>query len=281
MEASVLLEQVLKRLNKNAPIGVVDSGVGGLTVLKHLHQMMPKENFIFIGDTARTPYGTRTEEELRGFADEMITWLENKGAKLIVFACNTMTMLGINTLEKDHQLLLIGMSKGEQLLDIASRNRKVGVFATPYTIGTGAHRKAIEEVAPDMRVFPMPCAKFVPLVEAEKFGTQEVIDAVHEYAVPLKEAGIDSLILSCTHYPFIQEEIEAEFGPSVKVVDPAKETAMLAKKMLDILGLRRTENEGSMTICCTADIERVKRLTARALPEEKVAYQLINLQENK
>ena len=92
MEAFILLTQILKRLNKNAPVGVVDSGVGGLTVLKHLNQMMPKENFIFIGDTARTPYGTRSEEELRRFADEMITWLENKGAKLIVFACNTMTM---------------------------------------------------------------------------------------------------------------------------------------------------------------------------------------------
>ena len=274
-----MLEEVLKRLNKDLPVGVVDSGVGGLTVLKHLHQMMPKENFIFIGDTARTPYGTRSEAELRQFADEMITWLEHKGAKLIVFACNTMTMLGVNTLEKDHQLLLIGMSKGEQLLDIASRNRKVGVFATPYTIGTGAHRKAIEEIAPDIRVFPMPCAKFVPLVEAEKFGTDEVRAAIHEYAVPLKEAGIDSLILSCTHYPFIQEEIEAEFGQEVKVVDPAKETALLAKKMLDILGLRRTADEGSMTICCTADLERVERLTKRMLPKENVNYRLINLQE--
>lgn len=274
-----MLTQILKRLNKNAPVGVVDSGVGGLTVLKHLHQMMPKENFIFIGDTARTPYGTRSEEELRLFADEMITWLENKGAKLIVFACNTMTMLGVNTLEKDHQLLLIGMSKGEQLLDIASRNRKVGVFATPYTIGTGAHRKAIEEVAPDIRVFPMPCAKFVPLVEAEKFGTQEVVDAVREYAMPLKEVGIDSLILSCTHYPFIQDEIQAELGPTVKIVDPAKETALLAKKMLDILGLRRTESQGSMAICCTADLDRVKRLTKRILPVEELDYKLINLQE--
>jgi len=274
-----LLKQLIKRLNKNAPIGVVDSGVGGLTVLKHLHEMMPKENFIFIGDTARTPYGTRTEAELRLFADEMITWLENKGAKLIVFACNTMTMLGVNTLEKDHQLLLIGMSKGEQLLDIASRNRRVGVFATPYTIGTGAHRKAIEEIAPDMLVYPMPCAKFVPLVEAEKFGTQDVRDAVHEYALPLKEAGIDSLILSCTHYPFIQKEIEEEFGAGVKIVDPAKETALLAKKSLDILGLRKLDGRGSITICCTADVERVQRLTLRMLPEEKVKYQLINLEE--
>lgn len=274
-----MLKQLIKRLNKNAPIGVVDSGVGGLTVLKHLREMLPKENFIFIGDTARTPYGTRSEAELRLFADEMITWLEHKGAKLIVFACNTMTMLGVNTLEKDHQLLLIGMSKGEQLLDIASRNRRVGVFATPYTIGTGAHRRAIAEIAPDILVYPMPCAKFVPLVEAERFGTEELKAAVHEYAVPLKEAGIDSLILSCTHYPFIQEEIAAEFGPAVKIVDPAKETALLAKKTLDVLGLRRLEGRGSITICCTADIARVERLTARILPTEKVKYQLINLEE--
>lgn len=266
-------------LDKNAPIGVLDSGVGGLSVLKYLQAMMPNEKFIFVGDTARTPYGTRPEAEIREFVEEMITWLEKQGVKMVVIACNTLTMLGVASLQREHKCLLVGMSKGEMLLDVASRKRKVGVFATPFTISTEAHKKAIKAVDPKMEVYPIPCAKYVPLIEGEQFGSQAVKDAISEYSAPLKAAGVDALILSCTHYPFIRTEIEAELGPDVKVIDPAQETSMLAKKMLELLDLQKDIGEGSVMVCGTADVERVQRLASRMLSNCQPTYKLVNLKE--
>ena len=264
-------------MRSNAPIGVLDSGVGGLSVLKVLHQMLPQENFIYVGDTARTPYGSRSEAEIRQFVEEIISWLERQGVKQVVIACNTLTMLGIDSLKKEHPFELIGMSKGEQLLLEASKKKKIGVFATQFTISTEAHKKAILAADSSAEVYPMACPKFVPLIEGEQFGDPAVADAVAEYAAPLKEAGIDALILSCTHYPFIKDVVEKEFGAGVIVIDPAEATTKLSKASLEVNGLLNNEAQGSVKICCTADLERVKRLAARMLPAEVCQFQEISL----
>lgn len=264
-------------MNKQQPIGVLDSGVGGLSVLKCLHQMLPHEDFIYVGDTARTPYGTRTEKEIRGFVGEMIGWLAAKNVKQIVIACNTLTMLGVNSLKGDYQFSVVGMSKGEQLLLAASKKKKIGVLATQFTIGTEAHKKAILAADPTVEVYPMACPKFVPLIEGEKFASDELPKAIAEYAAPLKKAGVDALILSCTHYPFIREQIAAEFGTDVKIIDPAAATSGNAILALKTDGLLRTEGVGKVEICCTADLERVKRLAARMLPATSCSFRLIDL----
>ncbi|MBR2219854.1 MAG: glutamate racemase [Phascolarctobacterium sp.] len=264
-------------MRSNAPIGVLDSGVGGLSVLKVLYQMLPQENFIYVGDTARTPYGSRSEGEIRQFVEEIISWLESQGVKQVVIACNTLTMLGIDSLKKEHPFELIGMSKGEQLLLEASKKKKIGVFATQFTISTEAHKKAILAADSSAEVYPMACPKFVPLIEGEQFGNPAVAEAVAEYAAPLKEAGIDALILSCTHYPFIKDVVEVEFGNGVTVIDPAEATAKLSKASLEVNGLLNNEEQGSVKICCTADLERVKRLAARMLPAEVCQFQEISL----
>jgi glutamate racemase len=263
-------------MKSNAPIGVLDSGVGGLSVLKVLHQMLPQEKFIYVGDTARTPYGSRSEAEIRQFVEEIIAWLERQGVKQVVIACNTLTMLGIDSLKKEHPFELIGMSKGEKLLLAASKKNKIGVFATQFTISTEAHKKAILAADASAEVYPMACPKFVPLIEGEQFDKPEVAEAVAEYAAPLKKAGIDALILSCTHYPFIKNVVEAEFGNEVTVIDPAEATAKLSKESLEKEGLLST-GEGNVTICCTADLERVKRLAARMLPLEHCEFKEISL----
>lgn len=266
-------------MRSNAPIGVLDSGVGGLSVLKVLHQMLPQENFIYVGDTARTPYGSRSEAEIRQFVEEIISWLGRQGVKQVVIACNTLTMLGIDSLKKEHPFELIGMSKGEQLLLAASKKKKIGVFATQFTISTEAHKKAILAADGSAEVYPMACPKFVPLIEGEQFGKLEVAEAVAEYAAPLKEAGIDALILSCTHYPFIKDVVETEFGSGVTVIDPAEATAKLSKASLEAEGLLNTGEAGSVTVCCTADLERVKRLAARMLPVEHCSFKEISLND--
>lgn len=264
-------------MEKKAPIGVLDSGVGGLTVLTRLRQLMPSEDFIFVGDTARTPYGCRPEAELREFVDEMITWLEQQGVKMIVIACNTLTNLGVKTLKKNHQCLLVGMSRAEQLLLTASRNKKIGVMATPFTISTEANKKAILAVDATAEVYPMPCPKYVPLIEGEQFGSEAILEAIKEYAAPLKKDEVDTLLLACTHYPFLKSEISAEMGADIRVIDPAEDTAMVTKKVLDVLDLLQEEGQGSLTVCCTKDKERVQRLANRIMPGEAMEFKEIKL----
>ncbi len=261
----------------NAPIGVIDSGVGGLSVLKVLRQMLPHEDFIYVGDTARTPYGTRSEQEIRKFVDEMLTWLEVHDVKMVVIACNTLTMLGIESLQGTHKFELVGMSKGEKLLLAMSKKKKIGVFATPFTISTEAHKKAILAVDGSAEVYPVPCAKFVPFIEGEQFDNPELAAAIAKYAAPLKEAGVDALILSCTHYPFIKKEIENVLGSSVKVLDPAEATAQNARTLLAEKDLLRSAGAGNVKICCTADLERVKRLTKRMLSLDACEFAKIEL----
>ena len=266
-------------MNKLQPIGVIDSGVGGLSVLKCLQQMLPHEDFIYVGDTARTPYGTRKEAEIRRFVYEMLDWLAAKNIKQLVIACNTLTMLGVDTLQKNYAFPIIGMSKGEQLLLQASKNKRVGVLATPFTIAKETHKKAILAADSKAQVFPVACPEFVQLIEKEEFGSSELAAAIADYAAPLKEAGIDALILSCTHFPFIKEEIQQEFGAGVKIIDPAAATSGNAILDLKNRGLLRTEGRGQIKICCTADIERVKRLAARMLPVEQCEFMQVELKK--
>ena len=268
-------------MQRNAPIGVLDSGVGGLSVLKCLHQLLPHENFIYVGDTARTPYGCRSEKEIRAFVGEIIDWLALQGVKQVVIACNTLTMLGVDSLKGNHDFSIVGMSKGEQLLLRASKKKKIGVFATQFTISTEAHKKAILAADPTAEVYPQACPKFVPLIEGEQFTNPELLAAVKEYAEPLQQAGVDALILSCTHYPFIKDRIAQVMGPNVTIVDPAEATSLLAQDALRTEELLCSTGRGRVMICCTADEERVRRLAARMLPVEECAFATIDLLDGK
>lgn len=264
-------------MQKNAPVGVLDSGVGGLSVLKCLQAALPQEDFIYVGDTARTPYGPRSEAEVRRFVGEIIDYLAGRGVKLVVIACNTLTVLGVETLKGSHAFEIVGMSKGAQLVLSASKKKKIGVFATEFTINSGAHKAAILAADATAEVYPQACPKFVPLIEGEQFGSGAVKEAVAEYAAPLKAAGIDTLILSCTHYPFIQKEIESEFGGEVTVIDPADATAQEAKAALAAQGLLRSEGAGCLEVCFTADVERGARIAGRVLPQDKCRFKEVKL----
>ena len=194
--------------------------------------------------------------------------------KLVVIACNTLTVLGVDTLKGSHAFEIVGMSKGAQLVLAASSRKKIGVFATEFTINSGAHKAAILAANASADVYPQACPKFVPLIEGEQFDGAGVRAAVAEYAAPLKAAGIDTLIL---HYPFIQKEIESEFGSEVTVIDPADATAQDTKAVLAAEGLLRSEGTGSLEVCFTADVERGARIAARVLPQGKCLFKEIKL----
>ena len=188
-------------MNKNQPIGVIDSGVGGLTVLKWLKGQNAPRRLYFYWDTARTPYGNRSREEILAFVGDMTAYLNECRIKQLVVACNTITVLGTDTIRGDYDFTVIGMDKGGQLVPSLTKNKRVGFFATDFTVSTGAHKKAIQAVDPSIQVFGQGCPKFVPLIEGERFGSPELKAAIKEYADKLRQHQVDTVLLSCTHYP--------------------------------------------------------------------------------
>lgn len=266
-------------MDKLASIGVLDSGVGGLSVLQCLHQMLPHEDFIYVGDTARTPYGTRTEAEIRGFVGEIIDWLAAQGVKQVIIACNTLTMLGVDSLKGAHPFSVVGMSKGAQLLLSVSKKKKIGVMGTQFTVNSGLHKKAILEADSEAEVFPVACPDFVPIIEGGLFESPALTHAIEQYTAPLMASGVDAVILACTHYPFIKSQLAEAMGDEVKIVDPAAATSGDAILALKHDGLLRTEGKGTVKICCTADIDRVRKLAARMMPVENCTFELIDLHQ--
>lgn len=264
-------------MDRNQPIGVIDSGVGGLSVLRALQKTMPHERFLYLGDTARAPYGTRSRETITAFVAEMTDWLEEKGVKQLVAACNTITVLGTDVIRGSHSFSVIGMSKAVKEVLQVTRNKNVGLMATDFTVGTGAHRKEIQTADPAAQVFGVGCTKFVPLIEGNRFGSPELQAAIHEYADALKEKNVDTVILGCTHYPFVREYLKEAFGPGVTIIDPAEATALQAKADLEARGLLRTEGQGSCTVCFTGDAALGKRLAERMLDLSACEFKQVKL----
>ena len=264
-------------MDKNLPVGVIDSGVGGLSVLKVLQKMLPHEDFLYIGDTARTPYGQRTEAEIRAFVREMTDYLNNAGIKLLVIACNTITVLGTESIKNGYGFDVVGMSKGAELALGTTKNKKIGVMATPFTVASGAHKAAVNVLDADAEVFAQGCPAFVPLVESGVFDGEPVAKAIAEYAAPLKAAGVDVVLLSCTHFPFIRPAIEAEFGEGVTVLDPAEATALQSRLYLERAGLLKLRGTGHADVCFTAELERAKAIAEHMLDMDRCSFRQISL----
>lgn len=265
-------------MDKKLPVGVIDSGVGGLSVLKVLQKTLPHEDFLYIGDTARTPYGQRTEAEIRAFVRDMTDYLNKAGIKLLIIACNTITVLGSESIRKGYPFGVVGMSKGAELALGTTKNKKIGVMATPFTVASGAHKAAVNVLDETAEVFAQGCPDFVPLIESGQFEGREVEAAVNAYAAPLKAAGVDVVLLSCTHFPFIRPVIEAEFGTGVKVLDPADATALQAKLYLEEAGLLKINGEGHTDVCFTADLERGRKIAGHMLDISRCSFKEISLE---
>lgn len=264
---------------KNLPIGVIDSGVGGLTVLKWLQDKMPHENFIYLGDTARCPYGNaHTEDEIFEFSAQLVDTLAQKGIKALVVACNTISMLGRENLRIGYQMPIITMSKGVDMLLTASKNKQIGVFATPFTISKDLHYKAIMEAAPEAKVTMVACPDLVPLIEGEKFGSLKMRIVISQYCRKLREDNCDTLLLACTHYPFVRDDIDKEMQRKITIVDPAEQTAT---DVIEALGkeLLKDQGTGKAVVCCTSDISKMRRLADKMLDLRKCEFMEIKLAE--
>ncbi len=224
-------------MSDKRPIGVFDSGVGGLTVVEQIRKILPGEDIIYFGDTARVPYGTKSKETITKFSVENVEFLMEKDVKLVVVACNTASSLGLDFLKRCFRVPIIGViepgAKGAVSL---TRNNRIGVIGTNATISSGAYEKAIRKINPGIFVSKASCPLFVPLVE-EGWADMPVTGQIASiYLTPLKSTKIDTLIMGCTHYPLLRETIQRVMGRGVMLVDSAKEVAREVKTILDSAG---------------------------------------------
>jgi glutamate racemase len=217
----------------NRPIGVFDSGVGGLTVVKQLIRRLPSESIIYFGDTARIPYGTKSEEIVRRFALEDSIFLLDRAVKIIVVACNTASAVAVSMLQELLDVPVIGVIEpGARAAVKYSRKRKIGVIGTAATIRSRSYRNEIGKLSEDIQVLSQACPLFVPLVEEGWTEDETTYLIARRYLHNLRENGIDTLILGCTHYPLLKNAIQKTVGNDVKLVDSGVETALSVENIL-------------------------------------------------
>lgn len=223
-------------------IGIFDSGIGGLTVLKEIAAALPGENLIYLGDTARVPYGIRSPETVTRYCFENTNFLLSQEIKLLVVACNTASAISLEAVKKEYPLPVIGvLEPGARAAVRATRNRKIGVIGTEATVGSGAYERAITKMAPDATVHSLACPLFVPLAEEGWIDNEVAALTARKYLEPLRSAGIDTLVLGCTHYPLLKTVIAREVGPEITLIDSARETA---KEVADVLEKLKWKGNG-------------------------------------
>lgn len=226
----------------NKPIGVIDSGIGGLTVLQELQKQLPNEQFIYLGDTLRCPYGTKRKEEVIQYTWELVNYLLHHDIKMLVIACNTATAILLEELRRELSIPVIGVIEpGARAAVKSTQSSRVGVIGTSNTVQSGAYEMAIHRLDPSIRTTSVACPKFVPMIERGLVSGQEVKQVVEESLLPFQNVkGLDTLILGCTHYPLLQDVIEEVVGSRVTVLSSAFETA---KEMDSILTATGTHHE--------------------------------------
>lgn len=227
---------------RTAPIGVFDSGVGGLTVVREMIRQLPEENIVYFGDTARVPYGSKSQNTIIRFSEQIIRFLKTKQVKAIVIACNTASALALEAVRDEFDVPIMGVViPGARAAVEATKNQKIGVVGTEATVQSGMYTKVIQEMNPEIQVLEKACPLFVPLVE-EGFKEHKVTQEVIEYYLEsLRDTDIDAMILGCTHYPLLRSRIKSYLGEKIQIVNPAYETAIDLKAALEERGM---DNDG-------------------------------------
>jgi glutamate racemase len=258
----------VKGPSAEAPIGVFDSGLGGLTVLHAIRELLPRENLLYLGDTARIPYGTRSAETVRRYAGEMCDLIAERGVKALVIACNTVSAVALEAMVERYDVPVIGVIEpGAAEASRLSRSKRIGVIATEATIRSGAYTRALRALDPKIEVYTRACPLFVPLVEEGWVDNDVARRAASIYLTSLRQSGIDTLMLGCTHYPLLRGLIAEIMGPKVKLVDSAP-TARALQALLRKRRLERRSGRGSMSFFVTDAPERFIQVGGRFLGAE-------------
>lgn len=270
-------------VSKNAPIGVFDSGVGGLTVAREIMRQLPNENIVYFGDTARVPYGSKSKDNIIRFSRQIINFLKTKEVKAIVIACNTASALALDVVSKEIDIPIIGVVEpGARAALEVTKSNKIGVIGTEATIRSAMYEKIIQGVEPRAEVLGKACPLFVPLVEegfAKHKVTQEIIDY---YLASFMKTDIDTLILGCTHYPLLRSKIREYVGERITLVNPAYETAMDLKMLLEenhIENMGDGQNHASYEFYVSDAADKFKQFANSILPYDIETTKQINIEE--
>ncbi len=247
-----------------AAIGVFDSGIGGLTVLQQMAEVLPHEHLIYLGDTARYPYGTKSAETVRRYSLENAAFLADKGIKMLVVACNTSAAVALDALSDKLDVPVIGVIEpGARAAVKRTRNRKIGVIGTDGTIASGAYTQALKRLNPELEIYTRACPLFVPLAEEGWVDNDVARSTAALYLTSLKRSGIDTLVLGCTHYPLLAGVIADVMGDKVRLVDSAQTTAEAAREALVRYGLLRRSGQGSTSFFVTDATDRFIKVGSR------------------
>lgn len=230
----------------NRSIGVFDSGIGGLTVVKELMEILPNENMVYFGDTARVPYGNRSEETIKRFSKECIEFLDKKDIKALIIACNTVSAVAIDMLKEIFDMYILGVIvPGSKMASEITINKKIGVIGTNATILSGAYEKNIKNENNENTVYSKACPLFVPIVEDGLSNTNIAMETTKFYLEELITKNVDTIVMGCTHYPILENTIKNVVGKNINLVNPAKETAIEMKKYLEKNDLLNEEVDNS------------------------------------
>jgi glutamate racemase len=286
MMARVVSERADAREERKRPIGVFDSGVGGLTVLHELLVALPHEDFLYLGDTARFPYGERSPEELTRFSIEISRELLARGAKLLVVACNSATAAALPRLHGQARSVwdgvdVLGVVRPEAFQAVAAtRTGRIGLLATPTTVASGAYEDAVGAVDPHVTLHPVACPELASIIQAGHQFDDHAVGIVRRSCAPLREARVDTVILGCTHYPVIRPLLQRLLGPGVTLVSSG---AAVARQVEHILSTREIGNpgtgEGDYRFLCTGDADAFHKLGTRFLQMPLGAVEQVEVAE--
>lgn len=269
---------------KKMAIGIFDSGIGGLTVFKEIKKLLPRKRIIYLGDTARVPYGTRSPEIVRRYSLENAYFLKNRGINFLVVACNTSSAVALDALRAKFDLPIVGVIEpGAKAAVKATKNKRVAVVGTPATIASGAYPKAIEKLDKSIKVIGQPCPLFVPIVEEGWLNHEATKLIAREYLMQIWQADklVDTIVLGCTHYPLLKpllKKVAKEiFDHEITFVDSAIETASALKELTDNSKVPLANDDGSVSFCITDFPERFKQVGGLFLKEEIKEVEVVTL----
>ena len=270
-------------MDKNAPIGVFDSGVGGLTVAREIMRQIPNERIVYFGDTARVPYGSKSKDNIIKFSRQIIRFLQTENVKAIVIACNTASALALDEMQQEFDLPILGVVKpGAKVAVETTANKRIGLIGTEANIRSGVYTRYIKSLDDEAKVFEKACPLFVPLVEEGWLHDDITLQVASRYLEELKEKDIDTLIMGCTHYPLIRSTIRKVTGDEVNLVNPAYETAIELKNLLERDNLANkcdVDSPSSMYRFYVSDAEEKFKLFANSiLPFDITMTKQINIE---
>ena len=267
-------------MSDKRPIGVLDSGLGGLTVVKEVINQLPNEDVVFIGDEARMPYGIKTHDQIISYTREMVQYLISQNVKIIIYGCNTATANALQTLRQEFTIPMIGVIQpGSKEASEVTKTNHIGIIGTESTINSKSYNKTISEIDPKIKSLGVAAQKFVSFVETDTADTKEAKDNIEATLKPFKDNDFDTLILGCTHFPMLKKQIN-DYLPQTKLVDPAVSTVDVAKKYLTKNDLLTNLNNRTVKLYATGDIKEFARLAKRWLKTDIDEISLVNIGGN-